>query len=118
MRTKFGRLMRDIREQSNINLTLTQMAKVLAISPAYLSSVETGKKSPTTGLVEGVRTNFNILEEDYIKLKDYAKELKINVTIPLLPLKEHQKEVIRSVSENISDLNEDVCNKIINLIKQ
>ena len=47
--SEFGHLVRELRSQ--VNKTLRAMAEEIGVSPAYLSAVEVGLKSPSEDLV-------------------------------------------------------------------
>ena len=78
--TPFGLKLKSIRKEKKI--TISELAKSLKISTAYLSMLENGKRgNPPDGMVELICAYFGLIWDDAEELKDLAKISDINVQI-------------------------------------
>ena len=81
MLTAFGKLVRKLRIDNG--KLLFDMAQYLGVSPAYVSAVETGKRSVPNEWVEKLSPWFGLTVEQSNTLRDAAlqsrKEVRINV---------------------------------------
>ena len=78
--TPFGFKLKSLRKEKNVSVT--DLAKVLKVSTAYLSMLENGKRGkPADGMVELICAHFGLIWEDAEALKDLAKISDINVQI-------------------------------------
>ena len=78
--TPFGFKLKSIRKEKKISIS--ELAKSLKISTAYLSMLENGKRgNPPDGLVELICAYFGLIWDDAEELKDLAKISDINVQI-------------------------------------
>ena len=78
--TPFGSKLKSLRKEKNVSIT--ELAKALKISTAYLSMLENGKRGkPPDGMVELICAYFGIIWDESEELKDLAKISDINVQI-------------------------------------
>ena len=78
--TPFGSKLKYLRKEKNVSIT--ELAKALKISTAYLSMLENGKRgNPPDGMVELICAYFGLIWDDSEELKDLAKISDINVQI-------------------------------------
>ena len=78
--TPFGSKLKSLRKEKNVSIT--ELAKALKISTAYLSMLENGKRgNPPDGMVELICAYFGLIWDDSEELKDLAKISDINVQI-------------------------------------
>ena len=78
--TPFGLKLKSIRKEKKISIS--ELAKSLKISTAYLSMLENGKRgNPPDGMVELICAYFGLIWDDAEELKDSAKISDINVQI-------------------------------------
>ena len=78
--TPFGSKLKSLRKEKNVSIT--ELAKALKISTAYLSMLENGKRgNPPDGMVELICAYFGLIWGDSEELKDLAKISDINVQI-------------------------------------
>ena len=78
--TPFGFKLKSLRKEKNVSIT--ELAKALKISTAYLSMLENGKRGkPPDGMVELICAYFGIIWDESEELKDLAKISDINVQI-------------------------------------
>ena len=78
--TPFGFKLKSLRKEKRVSVT--ELAKTLKISTAYLSMLENGKRgNPPDGMVELICAYFGLIWDDAEELKDLAKISDINVQI-------------------------------------
>ena len=78
--TPFGFKLKSIRKEKKISIS--ELAKSLKISTAYLSMLENGKRgNPPDGMVELICAYFGLIWDEAEELKDLAKISDINVQI-------------------------------------
>ena len=78
--TPFGLKLKSLRKEKKVSIT--ELAKALKISTAYLSMLENGKRwNPPDGMVELICAYFGLIWDDAQELKDSAKISDINVQI-------------------------------------
>ena len=78
--TPFGIKLKSLRKEKKVSIT--ELAKALKISTAYLSMLENGKRGkPPDGMVELICIYFGLIWDDAEELKELAKISDINVQI-------------------------------------
>ena len=78
--TPFGLKIKSLRKEKKVSIT--ELAKALKISTAYLSMLENGKRGkPPDGMVELICAHFGLIWDDAEELKNLAKISNINVQI-------------------------------------
>ena len=79
--TEYGKILRHYRIDNQI--LLADMAKTLGISPAYLSSIETGSRAVPADLTEKVVDMYGFDEEMRTRLMKAEAETNKSLTIDL-----------------------------------
>ena len=78
--TPFGLKLKSLRKEKKVSIT--ELAKTLKISTAYLSMLENGKRGkPPDGMVELICAYFGLIWDNAEELKDLVKISDINVQI-------------------------------------
>lgn len=102
--TPFGKRLRDLREERGMNQK--QLALSLHVSPAYLSALEHGHRSPPTfQFVQKVIGVFNIIWDDAEELQRLAALSNPRVTIDTSGLDALATEVANLLARRMSDLD-------------
>lgn len=113
MLTPFGKELRIFR--LNHNELLKTMADNLQISPAYLSSVENGKKDPTEDLMLRISTAYQLTEDEYYALAEARaktlKEIKVKFE------SEEDEELGLLFARKLNSLSDSKRKEIFNLLK-
>ena len=115
--TPFGNKLRILRNKKNI--TQKELALVIGISPAYLSSLERGNRGiPSIQIVEAVCAYFNIIWEDADEVRKLALLSHPKITINTSNLNNHKAtELTNLLASKINYLNKEQIEKMINIIK-
>lgn len=114
-----GEFIRNQRIKKNIGLR--EMAKLLNISSAYLSNLESGKHAMANPLL--LKRISEILEIDHLKLYKMVgytnKDLEeIKEEIPSLGISNEKVSTILGALENFSEDEFELIEKYINLLKK
>lgn len=116
MITKLGKYLRKFRVDSDMNLG--NMAKAVGISPAFLSSIETGKrdiKEPViNGLANVMKLSGNKVEEFTLLALASNKEVKVN----LENQSEKTAETVTFLARHIADLEPSTLDGIAQLVSK
>jgi transcriptional regulator with XRE-family HTH domain len=103
--TPFGKRLRELREQGGINQK--QLAAALHVSPAYLSALEHGRRSPPTfQFVQKVIGVFNIIWDEAEELQRLAALSNPRVTIDTSGLDPAATEVANLLARRIGALDQ------------
>lgn len=111
MISKFGKCIRNIREQENDSLR--QMAIKLGISAAFLSAMEVGRKQIPLEYVEKIKGIYNLTEEQEVELENSIYETNERVPIELAAMNEAQKDVSLMFARKIKTADEDLLRKLV-----
>tara|TARA_B100001093_G_scaffold175190_1_gene167950 strand:+ start:3485 stop:3868 length:384 start_codon:yes stop_codon:yes gene_type:complete len=111
--TPFGREIRKMRSERGV--TLSDMAKALQVSPAYLSALELGKRGkPSKPMVYQICSYFNIIWDDAEKIQKLAAISRPRVVVDTGDLTPDATLLANLLADRIHTLSED---KIIFLIE-
>ena len=112
--TKFGIFIRKLRLDRGI--LLREMAKDLRISPAYLSSMETGREDIPQSLADHIIRVYNLSTEQTKELKHsiMLSRQKICITTGQIAWK---NEIVSKLKEKLDTLSEEQQFKIIEILK-
>jgi transcriptional regulator with XRE-family HTH domain len=103
--TPFGKRLRELREGRGINQK--QLAAALHVSPAYLSALEHGRRSPPTfQFVQKVIGVFNIIWDEAEELQRLAALSNPRVTIDTSGLDPAATEVANLLARRIGELDQ------------
>ena len=113
--TPFGARLRQIRDERGMNLT--DMARAVGVSPAYLSALEHGKRGrPTWGLLQRIIGHLNIIWDEAEELERLADLSHPRVVIDTEGLSPKATELANRLSERIAKLDEAVIEQMIDLV--
>ena len=104
--TPFGLKLRSLRKDKNISIT--ELAKVLKVSTAYLSMLENGKRGkPPNGMVELICAYFGLIWDDSEELKNAANISDTNAQINTTSLGINATTLTNVLKNNIKWLKND-----------
>lgn len=104
MVTEMGKFLRILR--INRGELLKDMAQKLSITPAYLSSIENGKKAPTNSLIEKIIEVYELDDIQSADLQQAYYETIDTININLSKISENQRAVALAFSRKLNDLDE------------
>lgn len=115
--TPFGERLRDLREQRGMNQK--QLAETLHVSPAYLSALEHGRRSPPTfQFVQKVIGVFNIIWDDAEELQRLATLSNPRITIDTAGLDAKATELANHLAKRIGELDQPTLKALIGLLEK
>ena len=91
MISKFGIIMKKIREKENDSLR--QMAVKLGISAAFLSAMEVGRKTIPSNYIEKINAIYHLSNDELAQLEMSIYETNKKVPLELEKMNEAQKDV-------------------------
>ena len=113
--TPFGFKLKSLRKEKDVSIT--ELAKVLKISTAYLSMLENGKRgNPPDGMVELICAYFGLIWDDSQELKDLAKISDINVQINTKVLSRNATALTNVLKNNIKWLKNEQLTELTEII--
>lgn len=110
MISSFGIVMRELRKKTGDSLR-TCAAK-LEITPAFLSSMEVGRKSIPSYYPEKIKNLYNLTEAEYIELYNAMIETNKHVDIEIEKMNEAQKEVSMVFARKIENADPKLIEKL------
>ena len=115
--TPFGNRIRELRARTNV--TLTDMATALQLSPAYLSALEHGHRGrPSPGLVQQICGYFNLVWDEVDDVKRLAQLSHPKITVDTAGLEPAATELANLLSERIAGLSEDQLNRMLEIVRE
>lgn len=103
--TPFGQKMRDLRAERG--MTLREMANAIGVSPAYLSSLEHGKRGrPGWSLIQRVIAHFNIIWDDAEDVARLARISHPRIAIDTSGLSPGATELANRLASDVSKLDD------------
>jgi len=114
MATEIGKYLKLLRIKTGDSLRA--MAAKLKISPAYLSSIENGKRSIPENFLDLINSAYELNDQEKKKLKEIFYNSIDTYTFDLSNFSEKKREVLLSLAQE--DLNESVIDKLRAVIKQ
>ena len=116
MITEFGKFIRKLRIDETV--TLRKMADDLGLSPAYLSSVETGKKKITGNYLDAVVSYFQLSGEAATEVKHLAAISQKELTMSLEKANQKQKNSAVMFARRLNTLTDDEIEKLNLLLEK
>lgn len=114
--TPFGKKMRELRQAHGV--TLTQMARALELSPAYLSALEHGRRGrPSPGLVQQICAYFNIIWDDADALQRLAALSHPRVTVDTGGLAPEATELANRLAERVGSLSQSTLRQLLAVLE-
>lgn len=113
--TPFGNRIRELRARHNV--TLTEMATALQLSPAYLSALEHGHRGrPSPGLVQQICGYFNLVWDEVDDIKRLAQLSHPKVTVDTAGLEPDATRLANLLSERIAGLSDDQLTRMLSIL--
>lgn len=104
--TPFGAKLRALRRARGVNQK--EMAAALGVSPAYLSALEHGKRSPPNwAMVQKIIGYFNVIWDEADELQRLAERSHPRVVVDTAGLPEKATAIANLLAQNIADFDED-----------
>ncbi len=114
--TPFGQRIREMRAEKGV--TLTEMAKSLQVSAAYLSALEHGKRGkPSLVMLHQICQYFNIIWEDADELQHLARLSQPRVVVDTSGLTPDATEFANLVAEHIGTFSETEVESLLDYLK-
>lgn len=115
--TPFGNRIRALRARNNV--TLTDMAAALQLSPAYLSALEHGHRGrPSPGLVQQICGYFNLVWDEVDDIKRLAQLSHPKVTVDTAGLEPEATELANLLAERIAGLSDDQLRRMLEILRE
>ena len=115
--TPFGERVRELRKARGISQK--QMAKKLAISPAYLSALEHGHRGrPSWALIQQIISFFNIIWDEAEELENLARLSHPRTVVDTSGLSADATELINLLSYEIRNIEDKKIKKMLEIIKK
>ncbi|MEQ8444121.1 MAG: helix-turn-helix transcriptional regulator [Alphaproteobacteria bacterium] len=115
MTTPFGEKLRELRRERGV--TLVELADAMGVSQAYLSALETGRRTkPTPARIDQICAFFGIIWDDAEELKDLANLSQPRVTIDTTGLGAEATEMANRLARRIRRLDRKTIAEIARLI--
>ncbi|WP_422460257.1 MULTISPECIES: helix-turn-helix transcriptional regulator [unclassified Endozoicomonas] len=115
MITPFGKEVRKYRIDHA--MTLKEMADGVGVSSAYLSSVETGKKTITTELVDKIIKLLMLNREDVKKLNQSVDVSRLEYSVKGSGCSDDTKEMVTMFARSFSGLSKEKQDDIKRMLK-
>jgi transcriptional regulator with XRE-family HTH domain len=110
--TPFGEKVRGLRAARGV--TLKQMAADLQLSPAYLSSLEHGRRGrPSEALVVQVCEYFNLIWDDFEEVKRLAALSHPRAVVDTRGLSPAHTALANELAERIGELSREDAEKLL-----
>ncbi len=115
--TPFGEKVRELRKARGISQK--QMAKKLAISPAYLSALEHGHRGrPSWALIQQIISFFNIIWDEAEELENLARLSHPRMVVDTSGLSAEATELVNLLNRDIRDMDDKKIRKMLEIIKK
>lgn len=118
MITEFGKAIRKIRIDTDQRLA--DMAKLIGKSPAFISAVERGEKSPPQGFEEDIISSYRLTDEVAKLLRSLADASRRTFTVK--PTSNLEREaaglMARRMGSNFDALSKEELERIVSILKK
>lgn len=115
--TPFGEKVRELRKARGISQK--QMAKKLAISPAYLSALEHGHRGrPSWALIQQIISFFNIIWDEAEELENLARISHPRMVVDTSGLSAEATELVNLLNRDIRNMDGKKIKKLLELVKK
>lgn len=116
MRTRLGDYIRSIRMKADISLR--KMATDLGISPAFLSSVENGKKKMPDSWFTLFPETYHLSDAEVEEFKDIAYESFDSVELNIANVSESNKKLAITFARRFEDLDEKTSEELLKMFEE
>ncbi|MND50730.1 Helix-turn-helix domain protein [compost metagenome] len=113
--TAFGKYLRGLRLENEI--LLKDMADVLNVSSAYLSSLELGKKSVPDSFVTKIVDEYGLNSNEAADLRHAATLSQPSVKIDLVGKQNDDREIVMSFARRYESLSEESKKQLKKLLE-
>jgi transcriptional regulator with XRE-family HTH domain len=114
--TPFGEKVRELRKTRGISQK--QMAKKLAISPAYLSALEHGHRGrPSWPLIQQIISFFNIIWDEAEELENLARVSHPRVVVDTSGLSAEATELVNLLNRDIKKMKQEQILEMLKVVK-
>lgn len=104
MDERFGKFVREKREEKKVNLR--KLAEILDIAPAYMSDIEKSRRyPPDREKIEIIAKTLKLTDEETNFLFDMAAHAKDNTISPDLPQYIMENEIVRVALRRARDID-------------
>lgn len=114
MITPLGKMLRRLREDEGERLY--DMAEKLGVKSAFLSAVETGKKSPPEKLVNEVIGNYALQDDVADQLRQAAQCSVTSIKVDLVGSSTPSRELALSFARQFSNLEPDQVAQLLSVL--
>jgi transcriptional regulator with XRE-family HTH domain len=112
MTTPFGERLRALRQERGVRLK--DLAEALGVSEAYLSALETGRRSrPTPARVDQICAYFGTIWDEAEALKDLARLSQPRITIDTTGLSPEATHLANRLAQRIRRLDRETLKKLL-----
>ena len=112
--TKFGELLRILRIKNHE--VMGDVAKVLGVSTAFLSSVEAGKKNVPEAWCDLIVDHYDLKENEKEELLNAIELSKTQVKINLSQTENFKREMALQFQRSFNEIDEETAQRIIELL--
>lgn len=115
MITEFGIFMRDLRLE--FNHTQSDTAKLLDVTPSYVSAVELGKRDVPKSWVDKIIEHYNLSDE---KIKELSEAIYTSnsFTLKFGKVEGLRKECVLTLKNSLDTLTEEKINEIMKILEK
>jgi len=115
--TPFAAKIRSLRRARGVSQK--EMAAALGVSPAYLSALEHGHRSPPNwAMVQKIIGYFNVIWDEADELQRLAELSHPRVVVDTAGLPEKATAIANLLAQNIADLNEEELERLHRALHQ
>lgn len=115
MLTSLGKYLRTFRIQREE--LLKDMANKLNVVPAYLSSIENGKRSPTRKLICNIIESYNLTDDEAAELNDAFYNTLDEISLDTSGATESQKDLCISFARRFNNLDDEQIKRIKKILE-
>ena len=116
MITPFGKEIRKVRIDKNASLR--DMAGDIGVSAAFLSAVETGKKTISDELFRKITKYIGVEEgtDEFKKLKQLKEQSQSKIEFPMTGTSEKARETVAAFARRFEDMEDDDFDELLRTI--
>lgn len=114
--TPFGEFYKILRIKNNENLNAA--SKLLNVSPAFISSVECGKRPVPEDWFNILCKHYSLSTAEQLQLKDAIDSSQTIIKLGLLNASLQQRKVAVALQRSFDNLNEEVANELLEILNK
>ena len=116
MLTEFGKFLRKLRIDNG--QLLKEMADILGISAATLSSVENGKRNPQRAMVEDIIGHYRLTQDEQDALWNAYDLAREETSVSLAGARKDRQELGLTFARRFNDLSTDQITEIMTVLEK